>query len=317
MIQTFQFEKQSVKNISIGEIEKTTTTLVYCTDPNEEELKSIASLVNIQIDEMKVYMEDIVQDARPRVIEEEALVVIFKAPFHKDREDIVTAPLAVIMYENKIVLLAKEKINAIEHFIAGVKGGKLSFLNKKSPGYFLYYIIDKVNDEFLYIINKIDDKSELLKEKSSDLTKTEIEKIDKINTILIHFNRALLGNAEVLTLLRKGYHKALRRHEKQYFNELYFDVMQLIDTEKIQRDVITGFFNFQSALSSHRLNERIKRITSLALIIMVPTLITGMYGMNLQHIPFADNPYGFYIINSLMFIVVFILLWLFNKFEWI
>ncbi len=317
MIQAYYFNQFGSKQIGFNQIEKNRLTLVRSINPSAEELEKISKLLKISIEEMKEYWEDIKEEARPRIIEDDYFLIMFKAPFHEDEDDTVTAPVAIFIKNKIVVILHKERINSVEYVIKAAKNNKLKFLYKKSLGYFLYYIVDKINDEFLYILNKIADKSEILKEKSKDLKSKEIENLDALNTTLIHFNRALLGNAEVLTLLKKGYFKGFRGYDKQHFTELYLDALQLLDTEKIQRDVITGFFNFQSALSSYKLNILMKRITSLALIIMVPTFLTGLYGMNVVNLPFAQHEYGFFIISAFMFVIAVGLLWLFNKLEWV
>ncbi len=317
MLQSYTFTDKGIIEVKFEEIKPNTLTFVRSMSPTEVEQEGIAKFLKIPLEDIKEFVEDVEEGARPRIIEEDYFMLLFKAPFHEEDDDIVTTTIAIIIKGGKIVILQKDPVKSLEYIMKMMKENKLNFLYKKSVGYFLYYVIDKINDEFLYILNKIADSSELLKERTKDFSKKEIEKLDSLNTTLIHFNRAILGNAEMLTLLRKGFFRGFRRFDKDKFNELYFDVMQLLDTERIQRNVITGFFNFQNALSSYKLNQSIKRVTSLALIIMVPTLITGMYGMNFSYLPFAEMKHGFFVITGCMVIIMFILLWFFNKLDWV
>ncbi len=93
--------------------------------------------------------------------------------------------------------------------------------------------------------------------------------------------------------------------------------MELIDVVKIQRNIINNLFEMQSTIVSNELNVVMKKITAIAAIIMVPTLISGIYGMNFSYIPLADHPQGFYILLSIMLLAVTSLAVYFRHLKWL
>ena len=104
--------------------------------------------------------------------------------------------------------------------------------------------------------------------------------------------------------------------DKEYFSDLYYDALQVMDTLKVQRDVLTSMFTFQSILSGSRLNKTMKLLTGLTLLIAVPTLIASIYGMNVS-LPLAENAHGFLIVLVGMFLLSGIILWVLHKNEWL
>jgi magnesium transporter len=103
--------------------------------------------------------------------------------------------------------------------------------------------------------------------------------------------------------------------DREAFADIYFDALQILDTLKIQREMIMNIFNIQSIISSNQMNWFMKKLTALALIIMIPTLISGIYGMNVDNLPFADQ--GFWFVIVVMFFVTGMLFFMFKKFDWL
>ena len=141
----------------------------------------------------------------------------------------------------------------------------------------------------------------------------DIEKLYDQSVTLSFFNQALIANIEVLNHLKKGFFKVIPKKDKVLFEELYYDLLQIIDTEKIQREIITNLINIHAVLASTRLNEFMKRLTILAIIIAIPTLFSGLCGMNFKNIPLANHPYGFYITTGIIMLITLIIYGVFAR----
>ena len=79
----------------------------------------------------------------------------------------------------------------------------------------------------------------------------------------------------------------------------------------IYRDIINGTRELMSSVLDNRLNNVMKTLTSITLIMAVPTVISGIYGMNLNSagMPFAASPFGFAIICGLIVLVCVFMMW--------
>ena len=79
---------------------------------------------------------------------------------------------------------------------------------------------------------------------------------------------------------------------------------------KIYSDILSGTMDAYASIISNNLNVVMKLMTSITLVISIPTLIASIWGMNVQ-LPFANNPFGFaIIIGASLFISILALIWL-------
>ena len=80
---------------------------------------------------------------------------------------------------------------------------------------------------------------------------------------------------------------------------------QAIEMTSIYRDIINGTRELMSAVLDNRLNNVMKYLTSITMVMAIPTVISGIYGMNVDErwMPLSDTPYGFLIICGITVII--------------
>lgn len=83
----------------------------------------------------------------------------------------------------------------------------------------------------------------------------------------------------------------------------------------IYRDVIDGTRDLLTSIINNKLNNVMKYLTSITLVMAIPTIISGIYGMNVgeEWMPFANTPHGFTIICGIIIIICIITLWILKK----
>lgn len=281
------------------EFDKKDATWVRLVDPSDEEIEDIARYTNIAKEEFADFLED---EERSRIEQGKYLQIIYRTPIKKNNE-ITTASFTLFFMGHMFITVERDNTYVFERLAGLFRAGKLKLLFKKSAGYFVYYTLDKINDEFLKSVHSIGSTIDKHKMELENYSEKQLKEIYSLNISLSHFNHALVANMEVLNTLRKSYLKVFNKIDLQRFSDLYYDVLQIIDTEKIERDVLSTMFNFQTIIASYRLNQFIKRLTSLTLLVAIPTLIASFYGMNVINLPFANHPWGYLIIFIGMFTI--------------
>ena len=90
---------------------------------------------------------------------------------------------------------------------------------------------------------------------------------------------------------------------------------QAIEMTTIYRDIINGTRDLMSSVLDNRLNNVMKTLTSITLVMGIPTLVSGIYGMNVNSrwVPLANTAHGFGIICILIIIVCIALLWILHR----
>ncbi|MBN1502275.1 hypothetical protein JW930_01920 [Candidatus Woesearchaeota archaeon] len=313
MIEVFSFKEN---NIVQGELKELNRELswIRVISPNKETIEAVSENIGIPIEELEEPLEE---DERPKISSGKYLEIIYRAPYIENQE-VKTYPIYLYLFQDKLISVEKEPYQILSNISLLMEKNKAKFLFKKRLAYFVFYILDKINDDYLAKIDKIAANIDVYEEVTKKtLTKRDFENIYEQSVTLSFFNHALIANLEVLNALRKGYFKQISPRDKRYFEELYYDALQILDTEKIQREAISNLFNLQSVISANRLNEFIKKLTTIALIVAIPTMISGIYGMNFKSIPLAQHEHGFWITLGIMLTITVTLYIYFKNSDWL
>jgi len=288
-------------------------TWVRLVDPKALELEDFARVSEIPLEELK----DIVEDPERSRIDYEGkyLEIIYQVPY-LEKDEYTTSSVAIFLHKTLVITLERTELKYLSNAAKLLSQNKFKSLLKRTPGQFIHYILDKTNDEFLIAVEKIGAITKRTPKKLESGDEKQLYALYESNITLTYFNNALIANQDVSNSLRKTQLKMFTLLDKEYFSDLYYDALQVMDTLKVQRDVLTSMFTFQSILSGSRLNKTMKLLTGLTLLIAVPTLIASIYGMNVK-LPLAENPHGFLIVIAGMFVLSGIIVWILHKNEWL
>ncbi|MBI4438506.1 magnesium transporter CorA family protein [Candidatus Woesearchaeota archaeon] len=270
------------------------TVWVRCVKPVIEDIETVAALTGIPLDELK---ESVEGDERSKVSIGRHIEIIFRAPLKEDGE-VVTVPIRIYAAGNTVVTVEGSPTRILSELSYALVGNRRRFLFRKPTGYFIYYVLDKVNDEFLYYIDKISINIEVFRKKT--LNRQDIGSIYATSISLSYFNQSLIANIEVLNELRKSYPKLFSHEDRKHFSELYHDALQILDTEKIQRELLSNLFNMHSSIAGNELNYFMKIVALVALLSTLPNLITSIFSMNVGSAPIVQGRNAFYIILGMI-----------------
>ncbi len=101
----------------------------------------------------------------------------------------------------------------------------------------------------------------------------------------------------------------------ELIEDVEIELRQAIETTNIFSDILTGMMDAYASVISNNLNIVMKRLTSISIVLMIPTLIASMYGMNVPN-SLQDNPNGFAIVVLLSMIVATLGVILFMMKKW-
>ena len=148
-----------------------------------------------------------------------------------------------------------------------------------------------------------------------DTQDVDIIELHELESTLVYFATSLRSNSIVLERLRR--YKRLEQYPEDM--ELLEDVMveyqQAIEMTAIYRDIIDGTRELLSSVVDNRLNNVMKYLTSITIVMAIPTIISGIYGMNVSGVgmPLASSPYGFGIICVLILLICVAALWILKR----
>ena len=103
---------------------------------------------------------------------------------------------------------------------------------------------------------------------------------------------------------------------EEYFGDIADHLFKLRDIADENFEIINSFADTADTLSSYRINEVMRILTVISVIMLPLTLISSIYGMNID-LPFADDPHAFIITAGIMLIIVILMLLYFRKRQWL
>ena len=94
------------------------------------------------------------------------------------------------------------------------------------------------------------------------------------------------------------------------------ELRQAQDTARIYSDILSGTMDAFASVISNNLNVIMKRMTAISLLLMIPTLIASLYGMNV-HNGLEDSRYGLFVIAVISIGFSVLSFWMFRKKNWL
>ncbi|MEP6625543.1 MAG: CorA family divalent cation transporter, partial [Acidimicrobiia bacterium] len=133
---------------------------------------------------------------------------------------------------------------------------------------------------------------------------------------LVKFHRLVVPMREAVSGLMRREHDTVGEALYPYFQDVYDHVLRVAESTDALRDLVATIVETNLSLRDFRQNQIMKKVTSWAAVIAVPTLITGFYGMNVPYPGFARHS-GYYTSIGLMVALVTLLWVQFKRHDWI
>jgi len=180
-----------------------------------------------------------------------------------------------------------------------------------------YVIIDRLVDYILPILRKVDANIRSIEE---DIfiadTRRVIQDIALVRRDIISLRRIIRQQIPVLELLEKTEHPILHEDLEEYFGDIVDHIYKARDIIDEDTEIIVSLAETADILASHRINEVMRILTVFSVIMLPLTLISSVYGMNIN-LPFDTHPYAFIIISGAMVAMAVGMLIYFRKRNWL
>ena len=281
---------------------------VALTKPTMEELETVSATTGIDIDDLRAPLDD---EERSRVeIENDYVVILVDIPSLDEKDRYVTIPLGIYTTEKMIVTVCLEETPVLKAFMNNREREFYTF--KKTR--FVFQILYRNATSYLRYLRIIDRKSEQIEEKLhiSQRNKELIELLE-LEKSLVYFTTSLRSNETVLEKLLRTEKIKKYPEDEDLLEDVIVENKQAIEMAKIYSDILSGTMDAFASVISNNLNVVMKFLPTVTIVLSIPTMIASFYGMNFQHIPLGDNPYGFYIVTAITLIVTVVLVFFFKK----
>ncbi|MBU0471799.1 MAG: magnesium/cobalt transporter CorA [Nanoarchaeota archaeon] len=301
------FEDSEVAEVQIDEMDFHKRKWLDCYNLSKEEIEVIKNTLKIPKEEIERCIDE---DERPNATElEHFSMLIFKCPFKKGKQNVSTS-IALLISENLFVTFRQREIEGLER-LWNLESTSLKKTFNKGTSRLACQLLERVMDDYFEATDDID--KEINKIENIVIKSPENEilmNISEIKKTLIYFHKALAANREVLSNIDEDYSERIDSSEIKNFRYVYDDTLQLLDMVGTYRDILSETLDIHMSAVSKNMNIIMKRITALGSLVLVPTFITGLYGMNFRYMPEIPWKYGYLlawglIIGSVMALYIY------------
>jgi magnesium transporter len=191
-------------------------------------------------------------------------------------------------------------------------------LTTEGVAYLLYVILDEVVDGYLSVVDRFEDLSDDVEDRvfEEDGEAEVQEAIFRLKREVVRFRRLAMPVREVVDLLYES-GGIVTPPLRPYYRDVLDHVIRASELIDNIRDLLSSALDAQLARVSNRLNEVMKQLTAWAGIILVPTLIAGIYGMNFEHMPELSWTVGYPLALAAMLLAAGALYMMFKRRGWL
>jgi magnesium transporter len=144
-----------------------------------------------------------------------------------------------------------------------------------------------------------------IKEAENQLEKSikneDLQTLLQIEKCLVLFTTSLKGN-DILVARLKNLRDYRDTYDPDLLEDVEIELRQALETTNIYSDIMSGMMDAYASVISNNLNVIMKQLTSISIILMIPTLIASLYGMNIPN-SLEKNDYGFIIVIAMSFLL--------------
>ena len=246
-----------------------------------EELKILPEFIRSSLDEEENSHIDIDED------EKQTLIVI-DYPHAEDKTDdnailYTTLPLGVVLTDDFIVTIClHDNLN-----IDDLTSGKIKGLNTEHKSRFLLFLLLRISQRFLIYLRQIDRMSSKTEHRlRQSMQNKELIQMLGLEKSLVYFSTSLKSDEITLNKILRGKIIRLYEEDQELLDDVMIEVRQAIEMCNIYKDILAGTMDAYSNVISNNLNIVMKGLTIITIVMAIPNVIFGFYGMNVGGLPF-------------------------------
>jgi magnesium transporter len=283
-------------------------------DPNSDEIESLAAHGIPQ--DFLTYPLDV--DERPRVEKEDdgTLLILIRVPYFQGRKEDIpfyTIPLGIIITSNLVLTVCRRQNDIIQE----ITGKKYKTLSTAKRNRFLLLLLLNTAAKFLSYLRDINKSTEALEDKlQQSIRNNEVYELLKYQKSLVYFKTALKSNELVLERLdrMKLFHQY--PDDEDLLEDVITENQQAIETTNISSDILSSMMDAFASIISNNLNDVMKFLTSITIVISLPTMITSFFGQNIPGFWTTFTPAPLIILTVCVLICILVI-YIFRRRDWL
>jgi magnesium transporter len=260
-------------------------------------------------------IEDV--EERPRIeYEDDWRMIIIRVPIKLEEENdfFGSMPLGILTSGEKFITICHHNLEMIDDFIYFSR--RKLFQRKNANDLILHLMLSSAVWFMKYLkrLNAEIKEAEINLQKS--IRNEELLEMMRIERTLVYFITSLRGNELLLQKFKSVLPKTQKSFDEDLLEDVEIEMQQARISTNVHSDILTGMMDAFASVISNNVNVVMKRLTSISIVLMVPTLIASYFGMNLERTSQIWT-FEFYIVIAASILLSAIGVWFFRKKRWL
>ena len=286
---------------------------IQVTCPVEDDVKYL-------VDELKIpdyFLEDISDtDERSRYdYDERWLMIILRIPHLKNiasRSPYTTIPLGVLIKDDKIITVCNQETKMMVDFINHQQRRGEGFIDATDLVFRLFLSASVWYLKYLKEVNGLIEKAK--RNLDHNIDNKDLTSLSRLQDSLTYFATSIRGNETLLSKLK--FRLPVDDLDAELIEDVNIEMQQAREMTAIYANILDSTMDTYANLINNNMNRVMRLLTSLNMIIMLPTLVASLFGMNLVN-GMEQSNWGFLVAIIISVIITVIGWWYFRKRQWL
>lgn len=256
-------------------------------------------------------------EERPRMEHEDGWrLVILRVPYRTDDNDnpFVTVPMGIISKGDLFISVCHYNVELITDFVLFSR--RKLYYGKKREDLLLHLMLSSA----VWFMKYLKQVNVQIKQGEDELEKSvrneELHRLMKLERTLVYFITSIRGNEILMIKLKSMFKQAGIDYDTDLLEDVEIEIQQAHSSANIYSHILSSMMDTFASIISNNLNIIMKRLTSISIILMIPTLIASFYGMNVPN-GIETSVFGFMGIIVVSLLLSVMALVFFKKRKWL
>jgi len=232
------------------------------------------------------------QDEQARIEkEDEYTAIIVRLPVFDQNSEVTysAVPVGIILFGDKIVTICQRSSDVLDD----LTGHRIRDFSVKNKSAFVLNLMGRAALSYLRALKELNKKTAIIERELQESVKNnELVQLLSVQKSLVYFTTSLKTNELLLEKLQKSPFIHFKEDEQELLEDVLTDNKQAIEMANIYSSILTGTMDAFASVISNNLNRVMRRLTIVSIVLMIPTLISSFFGMNVD-LPFQNLPLAF------------------------
>lgn len=275
--------------------------------PTPEEIDEVCAFLNVGRECLTAALDD--EEGSRLEMQEDYSLILIDAPateVRNQRDEYATYPLSITVTSNAVVTVCLQKLSAVSSLIGG-KSKAINTINVEKRTRFALQILFRIALQYQSYLKVIEKKRAIIEASIRNTTqRNDLFELHEMESNLVYFKTSLSVNQSVMERLSKQYKFITEQEDRDLMDDVIIETNQALEMTMTYSQIIKGTRQLVESDINNSLAQVMKFLTSITLVISIPTMLSGIYGMNFENMPLLGYKWGFWITIAVMVVACLI-----------